>query len=358
MDSETYQNFNTRFRVQSKYSTFEKKTTKPNQNHMKKILLSISASLLLMTGAWAQTRYVEPVFPESKVKITSNIKYAANYGVLTGTPVLGDLFMDIYEPDSDAVTSRPVILYIHTGSFLPRYINNLPTGAKDDSATVEICKQFARRGYVVAAISYRLGWNPLAPTETDRATSIINAVYKTLQDAHTAVRFLKANAVNYGIDTTKVVVGGQGSGGYTAFAYAAVDRQEEIKIAKFFNFDTNRPFVNDTIWGNRYGLGGLTGFNMESNPGHRSDDVKLAFSIGGCMGDTSWLEAGEIPLISVHPIYDPFGPYKTAMVKVPGTNFNVVEVSGGYTVLKKADMLGNTAPYKGKIMDEFTHRAN
>ena len=67
--------------------------------------------------------------------------------------------MDIYEP-TDGSTKRPLIIYLGTGSFLPRYINKTPTGAKDDSATAEMCRQFARKGYVVASISYRQGWNP------------------------------------------------------------------------------------------------------------------------------------------------------------------------------------------------------
>ena len=114
--------------------------------------------------------------------------------------------MDIYEP-TDGSTNRPLIIYLHTGSFLPRYINNTPTGYKDDSATVEMCYEFARKGYVVASIAYRQGWDPRSLDENVRRSTIINAAYKGVQDLHACIRWWKENVAAYGntfsIDTTK-----------------------------------------------------------------------------------------------------------------------------------------------------------
>ena len=76
------------------------------------------------------------------------------------------------------------------------------------------------------------------------------------------------------------------------------------------------------------------------------------------MGDSSWLEAGQIPLIWAHSVSDPFAPYTTGMVNVPGTPLKVVEVSGGYDIMKRATSLGNTDAYKGKVMDDWTRGAN
>jgi carboxylesterase type B len=115
--------------------------------------------------------------------------------------------MDVYTPTGDTETDRPLIVYLHTGSFLPRYINQLPTGSKSDSATVEMCRRFAKKGYVVAAIGYRAGWNPASPSENTRKQTIIQAVYRSMQDAKTAVRFFRKSIAEesnpYGIRTRR-----------------------------------------------------------------------------------------------------------------------------------------------------------
>ena len=185
---------------------------------MKKKLLLTAAFFASLIGheTTAQTRYLDADF-FSSVTVTSNVVYGNNLGVLTGAPVAEDLLMDVYEPSGDVATDRPLILYLTTGSFLPRYINQSATGSKTDSATVEICTRLAKQGYVVAAVDYRKGWNPNEAITDDRTESILRAVYRGLQDAKTCVRYFRkdvaTNNNSYGIDDTRIAVGGQGSGG-------------------------------------------------------------------------------------------------------------------------------------------------
>ena len=85
---------------------------------MKKILqiTLVFALLACFENTFAQ-RYLNEVF--TNVTVTNNVKYGRNVSVLTGTPAMQDLFMDVYEPTADTATKRPVIIYLHTGSFLP-----------------------------------------------------------------------------------------------------------------------------------------------------------------------------------------------------------------------------------------------
>ena len=181
-------------------------------------LLTLLAASFFATNTMAQ-RYATTVF--SDVTVKSNVVYGQNFSVLTGAPVLSDLKFDLYEPTGDTATNRPLIIYLHTGSFLPKGLNQLPTGSKLDSTTVEMCKQFAKKGYVVAAVAYRTGWNPQGDQDT-RTGTILNSVYRAMQDAKTAVRFFRhaadTNAMAYKIDTNRIVMCGQGSGGYVAFS--------------------------------------------------------------------------------------------------------------------------------------------
>ncbi len=342
---------------------------------MKKTLLA-TLTVVLASSAIAQIKYVDEVLTADKIKVTKNVTYGDNYTVLTGTPTLTSLVSmapgygfvamtaDIYEPQ-DAATNRPLIIFTHSGSFLPRYSNNSPVGYKDDSATAAFCMSLAKRGYVVASMTYRMGWNPAAATVDARKQGIINAAYKGVQDLATCVRFMKKSVKEggnpYNIDTTKIAVGGNGTGGYITSAYASIDRQSEIKSIKFRDATTGKVMVNDTMWGDRFGIGvnnpAMGMFCKSSHVGYTSN-ARLAFAVGGAIGDSAWMEAGEIPLIWAHSVMDPFAPYTTGMVNVPGTTLQVVEVSGGFDAMSRCQRLGNNAPYKGKVMDVYTTQAN
>ena len=334
---------------------------------MKKTLLSLAILSLTAISLNAQTRYVDDVYTDDQLDIVTDLEYAENYTVLygdidTSTPgsqfLLEKLKTDFYYPPyEESVGLRPVVIMLHTGNFLPRYINNGPVGYKDDSSIVAMCKAWARKGYVVMAATYRMGCNPIATTEDVRRETIINAAYKGIQDVSAAIRFLKDEAMNLGnfnaLDTSKIALGGQGTGSYITSAFACLNTQDEIRIDKFRRSDNGNVMVDDQIWGDRHGKGGLPGFNNENWPGHTTE-AQVAFQIGGALGDSSWIDAGEMPLIWAHSVLDPFAPYKTNIVSVPGTPLQVVEASGGYDVIKSSSAQGNNKVYEGKVMDQYT----
>ena len=102
---------------------------------------------------------------------------------------------------------------LHTGTFLPIIYNGNPTGNRNDIATSRICQSYAKRGYAVANLEYRLGWNPAAPTQADRAASLMKAVFRAIQDTKSAVRFFRKDYENgnqWGIDTSRIILCGQG----------------------------------------------------------------------------------------------------------------------------------------------------
>ena len=52
------------------------------------------------------------------------------------------------------------------------------------------------------------------------------------------------------------------------------------------------------IMGDFSGLGGNAALNTENHAGY-SDDVLMTFNIGGALGDSTWLNAGEMPIVSM-----------------------------------------------------------
>lgn len=310
---------------------------------MKKNLLnSAMLTVLLALGimAQAQVRFVEPVF--TNVTRTSNIEYDTNravnllFGQVPGQlPIItASLKCDIYEPTGDTLVERPVIILAHTGSYLPAIINRQPTGNKDDSTIVELATRFAKMGYVVVAPNYRLGWNPQT-TDAEVATEqLLKATYRAMQDMRNCVRFLNANASTYKIDPDKIILGGQGTGGYVALAVGTIDRRAEIESNFKFQRGDLSPMVNMDTLGDWRGLGGVAlpaypfYFNY-SGDSSLKDDIHMVFNYGGAMGDSAWLESSNLPIVSLHCVSDPFAPYNTGNVIVPTTGTTVIPNASG-----------------------------
>lgn len=113
-----------------------------------------------------------------------------------------DLFMDIYRPGNDPSPSRPAIVWVFGGNF--------QTGNRNQLA--EYAVEFARRGYVTAAIDYRLlkSYDPGVP--------FARALEAAQSDAQAAVRYLRAHAESLAIDPGRIAIGGWSAGSLTAFA--------------------------------------------------------------------------------------------------------------------------------------------
>ena len=215
---------------------------------MKTHLLKYIAIFLIFIGlnANAQTRYIDNMF--DSVTVTSNVAYGQNISILPLLqglpPVMDTLLCDIYEPKNDTLTDRPVIVLIHTGSFLPPVLNGQATGSKNDNSIVENCMRWAKKGYVAVAMTYRQGWNPTSPSQAVRTATILQAAYRGIHDTKAMVRYLRKTVAedgnSYGIDDSKIVVGGQGTGAYLSMGYITLDTVSELFIYPKF-WDTSDP---------------------------------------------------------------------------------------------------------------------
>ena len=347
---------------------------------MKKVLQSFLAISLMFFGlnANSQDRFIDDVF--TSVTVTSDVAYATNISVLpllfAQPPGPAPLLCDIYEPAGDYSTNRPVVILLHTGSFLPAVANGQPTGSKLDSSIVNQCKRWAKKGYVAVAMDNRQGWNPTSTDQDTRTSTLLQAAYRGIQDAKAMVRYLRhteANGNPYGVDESRIVLGGQGTGGYISLAYSALDDPAvELNLPKFINFNSTppSPYVFPAFFGNPDGTDSTylpaaaspTGqtelWNIPNNPSY-SNDISMAFNLGGCLADISWLGQGDVPLVSFHCGMDPYGPIDTGDVIVPTTGDFVVEVMGSRTVQHYQDVYGNNAGFAtAGISDVWTTAAN
>ena len=347
---------------------------------MKKVLQSflVISLIFCVLNANSQNRFIDDVF--TSTTINSDVVYATNISVLpllfAQPPGPAPLVCDIYEPAGDYSTNRPVIILIHTGSFLPAVANGQPTGSKLDSSIVNQCKRWAKKGYVAVAMDNRLGWNPTSTDQDTRTSTLLQAAYRGIQDAKAMVRYLRhteANGNPYGIDESRIVLGGQGTGGYISLAYDGLDDPTvELNIPKFINFNSSppSPYVYPPFFGNPDGTDSTelpaalspTGqtelWNIPNNASY-SNEISMAFNLGGSLADISWLGQGNVPMVSFHCAMDPYGPIDTGDVIVPTTGDFVVEVMGSRTVQHYQDAYGNNAEFvNAGISDVWTTAAN
>jgi acetyl esterase/lipase len=114
------------------------------------------------------------------------------------------LAMDVTEPAARAARPAPVALYVHGGGWFLGDRQPAGFGANlagnDGALFVPLRDELTRRGFVVAAIDYRLV--PLYPWPAQ------------IEDAKCAVRFLRADAAALGIDPNRIGAWGSSAGGH------------------------------------------------------------------------------------------------------------------------------------------------
>lgn len=258
-------------------------------------------------------RYTSAIF--SADSLTSNIQYGSN---VTYTGAAQNLLLDVYQPKGDtAALLRPLILIAHGGSFVG--------GSKTGTDVVPLCHDFAKMGYVVASIEYRLGISGFpfpGPDSTDATESVIRGVH----DGRAAVRFFrkdaKENGNTYRVDTNQIFFAGVSAGAIIAIHLAYLDDMSEYP-----------SWVDSSNYGLSGGLEGVSG-----NPGY-SSDVKAIVNICGAIRDTSWIHAGDEPICSFHGTNDQTVPYGSAMIYLLGT-YPMLQVDGSSSIAAKVNEVG------------------
>jgi len=114
-----------------------------------------------------------------------------------------DLQTDLYLPDSLHQKNYPLMVFIHGGGFR--------VGEKTDNK--DFCQMVADKGFTVASIDYRTGWEKEDEPCSMDLQKLKVAVYRALQDTRAAVRYLVSNANKYSIDTNWVFLSGSSAGG-------------------------------------------------------------------------------------------------------------------------------------------------
>ena len=225
---------------------------------MMRNLLKWTLPLLLIVSMQntARAAYDEAIW---NVTRTNGVTYGQ--GAINGGSDLFDLKLDIYEPTDNPDQNKPAIVFVHGGGF---------TGGSRGGMSW-LPDAFARRGYLTVSISYRLkGQNP--PADPDYFffdPSIADAVHASAVDAKAAIRWLRANADDLGINTNRIFIGGTSAGGFISMHAGITDDSDYLTdLPGQTPLAINNPDQTAEVHGilNFCGGANLAGFDPDDPP--------------------------------------------------------------------------------------------
>ena len=259
--------------------------------------VTVNVSDVDETGAGV--RYRDVVFAD--VTAERSVPFAT-VGALT-------LRMDIFTPDNDTATDRPVMILAFPGGFIE--------GDRED--VEDLAVDFARRGYVGVTIDYRLRGSAPA-NETEFAV----AAYRATHDLFAAVRYVRADAAGsntYGTRADAIFVGGVSAGGVMSALAAVLDPGDTFSNAGV-----------QTFLDNNGGVFGTVGDNDSVSSG-----VQGALVIAGAVLEASHIDSGSAPIHAGHQEFDPIVPCGTGE---EGEYFTGLSLTGPCAMQPVFDGLG------------------
>lgn len=166
-------------------------------------------------------RYRESVF--SEVEVTSGVAY--------GTAP--EHVLDVYAPKGDAMTARPALIWVHGGGFAD--------GARTEGPLIAFPGDFARLGYLAVSIDYRALATEQCIEEHAESEECRAALVAAVEDASLAVRWLRDNAANYGVDPARIAIAGESAGGMTAAGVGTSAPNPEGRVRAFVSVSGGLP---------------------------------------------------------------------------------------------------------------------
>ncbi|GAT33603.1 acetyl esterase [Terrimicrobium sacchariphilum] len=125
--------------------------------------------------------------------------------------------LDVYLPAVGLPRPRPAVIFIHGGGW--------SGGSKSDQLSKEFCNALAEKGYVAVSIDYLLN---KARKDIDGKTHFDKVAWpQNFLDCKTAVRFVRKNARDFGIDPDRLAIMGASAGAHLALLVAATKDSDQ-----------------------------------------------------------------------------------------------------------------------------------
>ncbi|WP_419886247.1 alpha/beta hydrolase fold domain-containing protein [Paenibacillus sp. B-A-8] len=170
---------------------------------------STTAVKVTVNNGQIPVQYLTPAY---KVTVQGDILYASKKNE---TDAVEPLKLDLYEPSGDDNKKRPVFIFIHGGGYTG--------GDRYDAA--DFSTGLAERGYAVLSIDYRLKKDPFT-----NFTHTLNDAYEDISDV---IKWINDYAELYGMDASRIVIGGDSAGGHLAINFVNQYVTKDPSIIKY-----------------------------------------------------------------------------------------------------------------------------
>ena len=247
----------------------------------------------------------------------------ANVTYLTATGYEAKL--DVYRRRDSAAAPAPTLVFYHGGGWIG--------GTKE--ASFMSLMPWLEMGWNVVNVEYRMARVALAPA--------------AVEDAQCALRFVVAQAKNYGVDTNRIVVAGESAGGHLALAAGMIPASAGFTNicagGGFSGNDNSVPKVAAII--NWFGITDVN--DMLAGQNARSYAVQWVGSshdretVAKSVSPITYVRAGLPPILSIQGDMDPIVPYsqnvrlRDALTKAGAANELYTIPGGGHGNFRPED---------------------
>lgn len=226
--------------------------------------------------------------------------------------------LDILYPKIQVTYPRPVVLWVHGGTWI--------AGSKDNAASIIYVQALRRAGFIVAAMNYSLAPAKKFPAQT--------------QDLTCGIRFLRAKAWQYGIDSAHVGVMGGSAGGHLVQMLGVNNGSHIFDGGGYPNYSSNVQAVA-SLWG----VSDLTRRDLGASDEAKLPSIFGKFSKWAAASPIHYVRAGLPPFLLVHgnrdtdvPVTQSKRMYRALQLKkVPATLIVVQNAEHGLVPAGGAD---------------------
>ena len=187
--------------------------------------------------------------------------------------------LDLFLPEK-AESPLPVIVWIHGGAWA--------AGSKEGCPPLR--QGFVARGYAVASLNYRLSGDSIFPAQ--------------IEDCKAALRWLRAHAKEYNLNSDRIGVWGSSAGGHLVALLGTSGDVKEFEVGEHTNFSSRVQAVCDF-----YGPTDVTQMDAHALPGGQKHDPTNSPEsrlIGGPIQENTAKAARVNPITFVTPDDPPF----------------------------------------------------
>lgn len=269
--------------------------------------LWLGATVFLGAFLFSTTMHADTPAPDAKPLVRNNIAYLG-----PGRKEMAD----VYTPPGDRAGPFPAVLLIHGGGWVG--------GDKADARGKSISSDLADAGYVVFAINYRLA-------KAEGGSKVPTPAWpQNFYDCKSALRFMRKQATELGIDPARIAVMGESAGGHLALLVGSTAHVDELNKGGLYTDQSND--VSCII--NFYGVPDLAAFDQKMilTNFKGATDAQTAENIRRA-SPCNYLDAKTPPILIVHGTKDTLVPVETSrhladQLKQLGASYQYVQVAG------------------------------